>query len=259
VTGEPLFFGPGVAVLLDALRPYGQAGRVTFPLAIKDWKGESAKLLRTRAVAKDEPPSNYLASWFGALTKVLGGPKSCSITDKVAIFADLSWDDETRIRTLHVQALVTPHSSLAELVAGESVLVHYLRLDQEPSDLGSIFKNAFPHIHLATKGEPYFRPAALDSGNAVVDFVEFIFKMYEYDLWIKWLDSVYHEIYPRKSRDDFFGVISRAFKTNQFDSLCSGPYALHLKALRTGARKQKDDAFPLRVDVATCDALSYGW
>ena len=259
MTEGPLFAGPGVDVVLNAMRPYGKAGRVTFPLAIKDWKGESAKLLRTRAVRKDELPSEYLASWFRAVTDPLGGPSACSVTDKIAIFADLVWEDDTRIRTIHVQVLVTPHNSLAELVTGKSIPVHYLRLDQEASDLGSMFKNAFPHVHLASKGEPYFRPGALEGGNIVVDFIEFVFKMYEYDLWVKWLDAVYHEIYLPKTPTDYFGVINRAFEANQFEALCSGPYASHLNALRARARREKDNAFPLRVDVTTCDALSYGW
>lgn len=230
--------------VLQCLRPHGPEGTASFP------PGGASSM---RHGKQREP----LSAWFSRCvdTHLGGDPAPCQLEANIALLSEVRWQDDTSIQYANMQAIVVLNGNLADLYCGEQVCTQYLRLDFDPNNLGLLFREPHPHIHVHPTGEP--RLAMTSSGNVVVAFLELLYRNYHHDAWQDWVTGVWNKRAPEAGKEsDPLRHILRAFQTNKGDVLRER-YAEPLGRLRQYLRAEADAAYPGRVDEQWLSLLDY--
>jgi hypothetical protein len=113
---------------------------------------------------------------------------------------------------LHAVIATNQEDSTAEAIAKGPRGFQYLRLDYDQQQLGPMFKEPAPHIHVVVDGEPRFAVCRTSADLPVADFVDFIFLNYRHTEWAGWLHGEWFDRYVKEDTDDVFELIDDAFR-----------------------------------------------
>ncbi len=242
---ESQLFSEGVDRLLLKIRPYGGFDRVAFPHNLQE-----ADARRSHG----ESPH----AWFARLVTTYcdEDPKQVAIEDNIAVFVRLVWKNKKRLLYANIQTLVTT-VDLDDYFLGAGGDATYLRLDFDYTTLGEPFSHPLAHIHVEGAITPRFALDGGNSGNIIVDYLEFIYRHYAPGKWRAWAERVWGRQYRPASEEevDPFQVIMRAFASSQFDILRDN--AMAMAQIKQALRRQKDAVFGLHVDGGDREVLEY--
>jgi hypothetical protein len=232
------FFSQCFCDLLEGIAPYGRT-EARYPAECKDHRiseGEGAH------------------GWF---KRLIDGPlegrvERCAVEQNMAVVAHLEYAGE-KITYANIQVLVA-EADLESFYCDDAIRSWYFRLDYDLRCLGPLFKEPLPHIHCLPEGEPRFHCPA-PTGNAVVDFFDFIYRNFHPEKWRDWAHRAYAASLLQGEKD-LFEPIKAAFATNEHEALMT-KYSDGLIALKRVCRNLKDDVFRHRIDPELADALSY--
>ncbi len=190
MAGEPKSFSHGVDNLLRNLRLYTRtANQAAYPPA----------LTRETAWVKDD---EHLLAWFvRCVDEVMGGkPEKWRLENDLAVFAFVEWGEGRRLKYANIQVLRTQcdleeyyvrardclneHDEPAASRLSQECL--YLRLDYDPEVIAPMFGHSVPHVHSQPEGAPRFVLGMAESSNAVMDFVEFVYRQFYHHAWRAW-------------------------------------------------------------------------
>jgi hypothetical protein len=113
---------------------------------------------------------------------------------------------------LHAVIATNQEDSSAEAIAERRSDFQYLRLDYDQRQLGPMFKEPAPHIHVVVDGEPRFPACRTSADLPVADFVDFIFRNYRHAGWTRWLYEQWFDRFVTRDEDDVFELIDGAFR-----------------------------------------------
>ena len=193
--------------------------------------------------------------WFvRCVDQCLGGNIGpCTVAENIAIFAVLRWHKKT-IFYLNCQALVTLDCSLDEFYCDGAKKAQYLRLDYDLDALGAMFREPSPHVHVLPDGEPRFPFSG--SSNAVIDFLDFIYRNYQFEDWFIWAETVWKAEAARRKLDDAaLDQVKRAFNDSNYESLKA--CEKELGSMKKAWRKAKDELWPYPLSMEELSILSY--
>ncbi len=182
-------------------------------------------------------------------------PSRIAIEDNIAFLGHIKWK-EKKLTYLNLQAIIILDSDIESFYLKDDANYHYLRFDYDLNNLGPLFKEQLPHVHIQPKGAPRFPFHFSDSGNSIVDFLEFIYINYKYDTWYDWLEELWESAPEFGSENDQFYNIVDSYKRNNSNSLLN-EHRNQLNLIKKYAKDAKDRAYPLRIDLKNVSALNY--
>jgi hypothetical protein len=166
----PIFGSHGAEALLRALQPRSADGDRDFSL---------------RAPAPRFKNDADLHKWVVDLVRMDRPPE---IQPGILACAAVRWGrkfvvpGETATRyalkssVFHVVVATNPEDSTAAAIAEGRSTYQYFRLDYDEQQLGPLFKEPAPHIHIMVDGEPRFPACRMPAALPIADFVDFIFR-----------------------------------------------------------------------------------
>lgn len=191
-------FTPGVEKLTHWLRPTRRSGRVVFPPGLPEGA----------ARRKKQEPAHR---WISHCIAEAGGAPQLAIEDNLALLLVLHVDGR-QLRYANLQALWS-EVSIAAFAAGDGTETHrYLRLDYDPSALGSLLKEPMPHLHVEADGEPRFPLARGAASDPIGWFIDLVYRNYFYDEWIAWAEGVWDAWCSETGRPNRWVRLVQAFK-----------------------------------------------
>jgi hypothetical protein len=154
--------------------------------------------------------------------------------------------------------LVVTDGTLEDFFLDAARPVVYLRLDLNYETLGDPFSHPLAHIHVSDESHPRF---ALDGGtsdNVIVDYLEFLYRNYVSDKWVRWarrqwLATSYAEAIDPE--DDPFDRIVDAFTDSQFGEL--NTRAQGIRQIKKTLREAKDALFANHMNGPDREILEY--
>jgi hypothetical protein len=104
---------------------------------------------------------------------------------------------------------------------------------------------------------PRFALDGGNSGNIIVDYLEFIYRHYVPVKWRSWAEREWHNHFPPGSddEDDPFPAIMAAFASSQFEILRN--YSRELELLKQMLRRRKDELLALQMEGSDRLILEY--
>jgi len=205
-------------------------------------------------VRKDED----LHHWFESFVDhCLGGePRACSIEEDIALAGFVSWEAQNILTAAAMHAIVTPGGCIDDLYAG-ACKAHYLRLDYHPNCLGSFLMEPSPHVHVGTSSVPRMFLGMGRSGNAVADFLEFIFRTYRHQQWLSWAQGVWRAsaVEDCESEDPSPRIVA-AFEAGQTGVL-QQHHAIHMRRWKEYLLRAKESWFIPRCEGTCVEVLAY--
>ena len=134
----------------------------------------------------------------------------------------------------------------------------YLRLDFDSKSLGVPFSHPLVHVHVEGELSPRFALDGGDSGNIIVDYLDFLYRNYAPMKWLKWAEREWNRELAsaiEKRRVVPFSTIADAFSTNQLDFLRD--HAGLLNRFKRCIRRRKDEFFRFHMDASDRELLEY--
>jgi hypothetical protein len=238
----------GVENLLHVLSPWGRPeGESVFPAGLK------ADVPR----AKDEDSAR---TWFVRVvdTVLEGNVQSCAVEPQLGLFASLRWREGDQLQFVRMHALVC-EGTLEELYwdEAETLAAYYLRLDYDLSALGGLFSHPQPHVHVTPWKFALRFPADMaETGNVVMDFLDFIYRNFFHDRWMDWARATWAHEADRRVMQNLFEPISEAFRASKPGVLSQPAYAESLRMMKRTLRERRDSLFSLRVPLELSRLLS---
>ncbi len=250
----PIFGSHGAEALLRALQPQGPSSSGSFPVGLRAprFSGESALHEWVQRLVRQERPPEIApgilvcaaASW-GRAFRLPGETMTRYALDSAALHAVIATNQE---------------DSTAEAIAEGRSGFQYLRLDYDQRQLGPMFKEPAPHIHVVVDGEPRFAACRTSADLPVADFVDFIFRNYRYAEWARWLHEQWFDLHVKREADDVFDLIDEAFRGPQGGSnlvvLRRPEIRKVLGQLRRLLADEKMARCPLSVDPELWDVIA---
>ena len=238
-------FSTGVDRVLQIIRPYGRP-ESRFP---PDLKIEES---RRRS---DES----LHAWFVRLVDQFceGEPKRFALEGNLTIFAGLGWFATKRLRYANIQAIVTTCDLDDYYVEPQGEAI-YLRLDFDYQTLGEPFSHPLAHIHVEGDQSPRFALDGGNSGNVILDYLEFLYRNYHPEKWLEWAGKVWKEEFEKSANRETIDPLPRmieAFQRSQIQALRD--MAADVERLKKVLRMKKDELFAPHVDVDDRVLLEY--
>ena len=240
-------FSDGIADLVCDIHPYSQnQGNKWFP---RKWD----------PVAGKQRGNESLHAWYRRCVDTYfdGKPDRYAIEENFAAFVSVRWVDDTKLIFVSAQAIIVRNKTLASFYANDSDEVQYLRLDYNGGRIGAMFKEHWPHVHIAEDGEPRFPCDPSTTGNIVIDFFDFIYRNYYHPKWLAWAQLVWAPHVVRLGLvADPFPVVADAFNAHKINALLS-TYRDYVVMMKQAWRENNDKLLPLFVDNGNCRLLSY--
>lgn len=240
-------FSAGVDAIVQAIHPYSQKeGHRWFP---PKWEPEAGKQ------GGNEP----LLDWYRRCVDTYFGksPNRYAIEENFASFVSVRWVEETKLTYVSAQAIIVRNKTLKSYYANGSDEVQYLRLDYHGARIGAMFKEHWPHVHIAEDGEPRFPSDYSTTGNIVIDFFDFIYRNYYHSKWIDWAELIYDDYASKLGvSPNPFPAIRQAFDAHQIPLLL-GKYRPYLEQMKRAWRENNDSLLPLFISNENCRLLSY--
>jgi hypothetical protein len=243
------YLSPGVENLVHVLNPWGRPeGQASFPA------GLGVQVPRAKG-------HETVQQWFvrAVDTALEGRPDACSIAvgdnRQMGLLGSIHWHNGSELSFARLHAIVC-EGMLDDLYLDEtsSVPAYYLRLDYDLEALGELFSHPHPHVHSAPwpKFALRFPPDMAETGNVVMDFVDFLYRNFFHATWMEWARSTWESEAVRLAgrsavEEDLFSLISEAFRASQPQMLRQQPYRGALTRMKRVWRESRDSLFPLRV------------
>lgn len=250
----PIFGSHGAEALLRALQPQGPNSSGSFPVGLRAprFSGESALHEWVQELVRQERPP-----------EIAPGILVCAAASWGRAFS-LPGESVTRYALesaeLHAVIATNQEDSTAEAIAEGRSGFQYLRLDYDQRQLGPMFKEPAPHIHIVVDGEPRFAACRTRVDLPISDFVDFIFRNYRHDEWARWLHEQWFDRFVTKDEDDVFELIDGAFRGaeggSNLDVLGRPEIRKAIHQLRRLLADEKMARCPLSVDPDLWDVLA---
>ena len=237
---ESDFFSYGVEQFLPQIQPRG--GRIDHVVVPQNLPAQDARR------NQKEP----LHDWFVRLISLHCNkdPNRVELEENIAIFAQLRWSNY-KLRYANIQTIITGCDLVDYLNQGGDAT--YLRLDFDDQSLGAPFTHPLAHIHVEGESNPRFALEGGDSGNIIVDYLEFIYRNYAPSMWYSWAKRTWNGRFP--NRTEAFDTIINAFKDSQFQILQNE--SLLLAQIKQVLRQHKDKTFPFHMNGKDRVVLEY--
>jgi hypothetical protein len=206
MSSAAIFGSNGAEALFRGLKPHSPAGSRQFPKDVQAprFKAKSdvhrwlQELMKSNDLREIEP------GMFVCGTVTWSG--TCKLPDE---------SEERYVLTsasLHAVVAARSHDSLAAALDEGENEFQYLRMDHDPKQLGPLFKEPAPHVHVEVNGEPRFAASRTNADLPIADFVDFLFRNYQHDIWTRWLQEKWVNRFVQKEEDDVFQLIDEAFR-----------------------------------------------
>lgn len=238
---ERILFSDEIDKLLKLLRPYGRP-ETAFPTAhnITDTRRNSGETLH---------------QWFVRFVDKYcsGDPKQTAIEPNIALLAKCKWD-KNLLGYASLSTLVA-QCALGDYYREGTAEAVYFRLDLNYETLGKPFSHPLVHIHGWGEHDPLFSLDGGTNGNIVVDFLEFVYRNYVPNKWLKWARSQWLSTQKTQKDEDSFDLIERAFGENQFDILKQQTNLI--SRIKRVLREAKDQKFTSHMLGADREILEY--
>jgi len=242
---ESQSFAIGVDRLLQQIRPHGRS-ETAFPRTLS-------------ASGARRAPGEDLQNWFVRLIDEFcdQDPNSVALEDNLAIFARFVWTDRTRLRYANIQTLCATCSLDDYYLGAAGQEAVYLRMDLDYESLGDPFSHPLAHIHVDGDSSLRFALDGGAGGNVVMDFLEFLYRTFFPDKWLRWVEWEWAREFDGFSdaTPDPLPRIFAAFRSGQFHVLrgCS----VEIDRLKRMLRKRKDELFEHHMDGSDRLILEY--
>ncbi|MCL4205670.1 MAG: hypothetical protein KJ000_24575 [Pirellulaceae bacterium] len=238
-------FSTSVDKFLATIRSYGRATSC-FPQNLNEQQS------RRRA-------GESLHDWFVRLVDQFceGEPKRYALERNLAIFALMGWQKGRILSFANIQTIVTTCELDAYYVEAQGEAI-YLRLDLDYETLGDPFSHPLAHIHVEDDQSPRFALDGGDSGNVILDYLEFLYRNYHSEKWLEWVKRVWAEEFKKsdgKGTTDPLPRIIDAIKSSQFHVLRD--MATDVARIKNALRKKKDNLFAPHVNGTDRLLLEY--
>jgi hypothetical protein len=231
------YFSPGFRKFLEVISPSSRRKEISFPAGCHEIR-----------CGRKEP----VQEWFKRVAdaKLQGNPSKCQIEETMGVFAHLSYQGGL-ITYANVQVVVA-EQDLETFYLDPATPCRYFRLDYDLKCLGEAFyKEPMPHIHVEPEGPPRFSALFSRRGNIILDFFDFIYRSYHYNIWRDWAQTA-AGTYGISVQQ--FKMIEDAFAKNQHQALIDDG---GVERIKEACRKLKDRLFNPVVDIKVCSLLSY--
>lgn len=225
-------FSDGVDRLLNDIRPYGQQNSF-FP---RDLKGKDVRRKR----------GDSLQDWFKRVVRECQDTDctKAALEENIAVFLEVRWTRQKRLTYVNIQTVVVL-GSLLDYYRGASFEAQYLRLDYDEKSLGGLFSHPLAHVHLEGELSPRFSLDGGDSGNVIVDYLEFLYRHYEHTKWLKWAErqwkSEFLSRFDGQNDADPWPSIQEAYQNGELEFLRAN--SLWLERIKEVLRQRKDAGF----------------
>jgi hypothetical protein len=172
-------------------------------------------------------------------------PSAVRVEPNIAVVARLGWRGN-QLFFADMSALVA-EGHLDEYYLDGNVAAVHLRLDLSYEALGDPFSHPLPHMHLGGIRGLRFALEGGNSGNVVVDFLEFIYRSYVPRKWLAWArrEWLRRQRENQKAAVGFDRVVG-AFLENKFHLLREN--ALLISQIKRALRESKDSLFAAHMD-----------
>lgn len=124
----------------------------------------------------------------GSRSLLASQPDLATIEDNIAVFLKLTWKDRKRLVYANIQTIITTSNLEDYYYLGVDAEAQYLRLDFDYKTLGDPFSHPLAHIHVEGDLSPRFALEGGNSGNIIVDYLEFLYRNYVADKWLEWAE-----------------------------------------------------------------------
>ena len=161
-----------------------------------------------------------LHEWLKRMVEIVGNEDSLLLEDNIAFLGEVkSLNGE--LQYVNLQALVTVNGSIKDFIRGTiGIDVQYFRLDFDYTKLGKgIFNEPLPHLHTLPKDEPRFSLFLTSAQTSIIDFLEFLYMNYQYDIWREWARNEWAKRSLDEDAYSLFNIIDEAYKKGQIDFL----------------------------------------
>ncbi len=229
-------FSTSVDKFLETIRPYGGSGTCFPPNLVE----QQSRRIR----------GENLHAWFVRLVDQFcdGEPSRWALEGNLAVFARFGWLKGQRLAFASIQTIVATRDLDAYYVEQQGEAI-YLRLDFDYQTLGEPFSHPLAHIHIEGEHSPRFALDGGNSGNIIVDYLEFLYRNYHSEKWLEWLKRVWEDEFRKSAvRGDInpFSRIVDAIRSSQFQVLRA--LADDVSRIKRALRTKKDTLFAPHVN-----------
>lgn len=199
------FLDEDVTLILKMLEIQDKSKIIKFPSRIEAYKDS----LRGR---DGETPYNYLK-------RIIRHPQygeeiyDFKVSENFLVFIEMKSNNNI-INYCNIQAFLTEDIELMDIMLKDeyelkdSKKVFYYRMDYDINNLGPIFKESSPHIHITPSGNPRINIQDIKD-DIVVNFFDFIYRNHFYDKWINWVKKIIPD-------ELGFDILQGMYNKNQF-------------------------------------------
>ncbi len=224
-------FSTSVDKFLETIRPYGRTSSC-FPQNLDDQQSR-----RNRGES--------LHAWFLRLVDEFcdGEPSRWALEGNLAVFARFGWLKAQHLSFASIQTIVTTRDLDAYCVEQQGEAI-YLRLDFDYQTLGEPFSHPLAHIHVEGEHAPRFALDGGNSGNIIVDYLEFLYRNYHSEKWLEWVKQVWEDEFRKSAARGEINPLSKildAIRSNQFQILRD--LAEDVARIKRALRTKKDNLF----------------
>ena len=178
-----------------------------------------ANLVNSNELRMGKQESDH--EWLERVADSVGDFDGCLLEDNILIVGKAQINDG-ELNHVDLQALVTENGTIEEFyLGGDGCQSKYFRLDFDFDQPGPLFKEPLPHIHVGNSSEPRFSLPLSGSSSCILDFIEFLYLNYRYDLWLEWARNTWLDANNTPETEGIFNVICEAFNTGQTKWLCN--------------------------------------
>ena len=237
------YFSDGFRNFIWTIYPYANKSEVYFPHGYRPSK---------------IPPSMSIHGWFKQLVdgQLQGSARSCSVEENMGVFGHLKYKNGLVVYA-NIQVIIAfEQENFDGYYLDDKSPCSYFRFDYDLNSLGKMFCEPQPHVHTLAEGPPRF-DLQISSGNAIIDFFDFIYRNYYYEKWLDWARYANQSEGSALSRkENVFGRIEEAFKAGEHQELVS-QHGKQLGEIKRACRSLKYKIFPAGIDHKTAATLSY--
>lgn len=163
-----------------------------------------------------------ISEWFIRTVKTIGGVENIfTLDDTIAVLPQIMAKDDC-ITKMSIQAFISLSDSIVDsykkLLKGKDTQAVYCRLDFHPIESGVLFSHPMPHLHIGVLETPRLPLAYTSWENSILDFLEFLYVNYKYNVWLDWVRKEWNKKYGMKQQSDpyddsnYFDAIENGFK-----------------------------------------------
>jgi len=196
-------------------------------------------------------------AWFKRLVASYceGDPTKVAVEQNIAMIGAFRWRNDSLVYT-NLSVLVTIGCSLVDYYGGGADQpAVYLRLDVDEKTLGTPFSHPLAHVQLADDEAPRFALAGGNSGNVIMDFLEFVYLRYKPGDWVDWARRQWLSELDTQERQRQFTRILQAFEDSQFQLLRDNHRVI--STVKSTLRKAKDSFFKSHLNAMDREILEY--